>query len=88
MHCFVVFAESIESAPGETGALEPVAEWLHAALPKLLELLAPGLFDEARHAALLPKRLRNASMKGSRSPSITLWTSLTFRSVRWSLTIV
>ena len=64
-------------------ALEPVGEGGHAALQQLLELLAPGGFHETRHyAALFPKRFKNASMNGSRSPSMTLWTSLTFSSVR------
>ncbi len=68
---------------GGRGAFEPVGKRRHAALQQLLELFAPGGFDETGHyAALLPKRFRKASMKGSRSPSITLWTSLTFSSVR------
>src|SRR5204863_2850277 len=42
----------------------------------------------AAHAALPPNRLRYAWMNSSRSPSITRWTSPTFTSVRWSLTMV
>ena len=40
------------------------------------------------HAALLPKRLRYASMNASRSPSMTRCTSPSLSSVRWSLTMV
>src|SRR5438270_364131 len=71
------------------GTLEPVRKRRDAALQQLFQLLAPRRFDEpGGHAALLPNRFKNASMNGSRSPSITLWTSLTFSSVRWSFTIV
>src|SRR5207237_1082682 len=57
-------------------------------LHELGQLLAARRLDEAGHAACLPKRLRYASMNGSRSPSITFCTSATLSSVRWSLTIV
>src|SRR2546426_6447959 len=84
----VPLAESLERRPGGPGAIEAIGERRYAPLHELRELLAPRRLDEARHAALLPKRLRYASMKGSMSPSITFWTSATFSSVRWSFTMV
>src|SRR2546426_1127722 len=81
-------AESLERRLDRAGAVEPVGERDDAALYELGELLPPRRLDEAGHAALLPKRLRYASMNGSKSPSITLWTSATFSSVRWSFTMV
>ena len=78
--------------------LEVVREWLDAFLPKRLELLAPdaqdliqifhGVFEPRYAAALPPIFFKYASMSGSRSPSMTRWTSPIFISVRWSLTIV
>jgi len=70
------------------GALEAVGKRRNAARDQRVQLVAPRRFDEAaltprRHyAALFPKRFKNASINGSRSPSMTLWTSLTFSSVR------
>src|SRR2546430_5836061 len=85
----VVALERGERLLRRRGTLESVRERRDAALQQLFQLLTPRRFDEpGGHAALLPKRFRNASMNGSRSPSITLWTSLTFSSVRWSFTIV
>src|SRR3954465_8018410 len=72
-------------------ALEAIGERLNAALDERLEFVAPRRFDKTplppgpprgHYAALLPKRFRNASMNLSRSPSITLCTSVTFISVR------
>ena len=69
--------------------IEAIRERRDAALDELFQLLAPRGLDKSGHyAALLPKRFRNASMNGSRSPSMTLCTSLTFSSVRWSFTMV
>src|SRR2546428_172382 len=68
--------------------VETIGERDDAAPYELGELLPPRRLDEAGHAALPPKRLRYASMNGSKSPSITLWTSATFSSVRWSFTMV
>src|SRR4029077_6883843 len=84
----VAIPERLEGLRNHARPIEPVGERDHAALGELGEFLASGRFDEARHAALLPKRFRYASMNGSRSPSITFWTSPTLSSVRWSLTIV
>src|SRR6266702_4791560 len=84
----VVFAESLERRLDRAGAVETIGEWDDTALYELGELLPPRRLDEAGHAALLPKRLRYASMNGSKSPSITRWTSATFSSVRWSFTMV
>ncbi len=70
-------------------AIEAIGERRDATLDELLQLLAARGLDKSGHyAALFPKRFRNASMNGSRSPSMTLCTSLTFSSVRWSFTIV
>src|SRR5205823_2010682 len=80
--------EPLERRGDGTGAVEPIGERADAALHQLGELLAARRLDEAGHAACLPKRFRYASMNGSRSPSITFWTSATFSSVRWSFTIV
>src|SRR6266571_5181429 len=80
--------EPLERRGDGTGAVEPIGERDDAALHQLGELLAPRRLDEAGHAACLPKRFRYASMNGSRSPSITFWTSATFSSVRWSFTMV
>ena len=71
-----------------TRPLEPVGERGDAAFHEFLKLFLPRRFYETAHAALPPGRFRNASMNGSISPSITLCTSVTFRSVRWSFTMV
>ena len=85
----VALAEALERGVRRRRAVEAVGVRRHAAPHQLLQLLAPRHFHEARHyAALLPKRLRYASMNWSRSPSITRWTSFTLSSVRWSFTIV
>src|SRR2546426_3876075 len=84
----VVLTESLVRRLDRGGAVETIGERDDAALYELGELLPPRRLDEAGHAALLPKRLRYASMNGSKSPSITLWTSATFSSVRWSFTMV
>ena len=88
MHGGVGFPKPLERRLDRAGAIEPVGERDDAALYELGQLLPPRRLDEASHAALLPKRLRYASMNGSRSPSITFWTSATFSSVRWSFTMV
>src|SRR2546427_2168003 len=84
----IAVAEALERGARRRRALEAVGVRRHAAPHQLLQLLPPRHFHEARHyAALLPKRLRYASMNWSRSPSITRWTSFTLSSVRWSFTI-
>src|SRR5256885_5439345 len=88
VHRRVALAESLERRAGGAGALEPVREPRHAAPNQLGELFAARGLDEARHAALLPNCFKYASMKGSRSTSITICTSVTFSSVRWSFTMV
>src|SRR2546428_12145084 len=85
----VATAKSLERGARGRRALEAVGVRRHAAPHQLLQLLPPRHFHKARHyAALLPKRLRYASMNWSRSPSITRWTSFTLSSVRWPFTIV
>src|SRR5207249_11460477 len=84
----VLVAEADERPLVGAGAVEPVGERNDAAVGELGELLASRRLDEAGHAALLPKRFKYASMNGSKSPSMTFWTSATFSSVRWSFTIV
>src|SRR4029077_5392381 len=88
VHRRVFGAERLQRRPDRTGTIEPIGERGDAPFDQLRQLLAPCRLDEAGHAACLPKRLRYASMNGSRSPSITFWTSATFSSVRWSLTMV
>src|SRR5689334_10450763 len=88
VHRRIVEAEGLQRRADRAGAVEPIRERDDAALHQLGELLAPRRLDEAGHAACLPKRFRYASMNGSRSPSITFWTSATLSSVRWSLTMV
>ena len=82
-----------ERLGGGVGAREAIGEGRDAHRLQGRALLPPrrldvGRFSAAGHAALLPKRLRYAWMNSSRSPSITLCTSPTLSSVRWSLTIV
>ena len=74
VRCVVVFAAvGIERLLGRRGAFEPIGERGHASFDQLLQLLASRRFDESGHyAALLPKRFKNASINGSRSPSMTL----------------
>src|SRR2546430_10207054 len=88
VHRRVALTESLEGRARRPRALEPVREARHATAHELGELFAPRRRDEARHAALLPNCFKYASMKGSRSPSITFCTSVTFSSVRWSFTMV
>src|SRR6266516_2004758 len=85
---WTVGSSSLELLLDRAGAVETIGERDDAALYELGELLPPRRLHEAGHAALLPKRLRYASMNGSKSPSITRWTSATFSSVRWSFTMV
>ncbi len=72
--------------------LERVAKWLDPGGTELVELGAARLLHERagliRHAAVPPAPFRYASMNSSMSPSITLCTSVSFNSVRWSLAIV
>src|SRR2546425_478390 len=88
VHALVGVAEPLDRPARRPRALEPVGVRRDATAHQLGQLLAARRLDEARHAALLPKRLRYASMNWSRSPSITFCTSPTLSSVRWSLTIV
>src|SRR5260370_37535294 len=88
MPCLVPVLVPVERSARRPGAREAVGVRCDAPLHELRQLLAPRHLDEAGHAALLPNRLRYASMRGSRSPSITRCTSVVFNSVRGSFTIV
>src|SRR5437899_252432 len=69
VHRLIAVPEALQHGLRRRRAIVAIGERRDPARDQLLELLPPRSLHETGHAALLPNRLRNASMNGSRSPS-------------------